>query len=165
MVEVKVSKNFKRDFDQYKNYIKTVYGIDIFYLNYDGTTSMPDKVQSIKLTECKTKRYLKMEDISKVVVEFMHEDCPHLREHDDLTSKWRNRDYMIFKRIFCIFAKDAGNTTVAIGRFLGNDHSTIIHQLRQANIHIEAKDRYFIDKYQLLKKKIDNVGDISEDIS
>ena len=127
--------------------IKTVYGIDIFYLNYDGTTSMPDKVQSIKLTECKTKRYLKMEDISKVIIEFMHEDCPHLRDYNDLNAKWRNRDYMIFKRIFCMFAKDAGNTTVAIGRFLGNDHSTIVHQLRQANIHVEAKDRYFIDKY------------------
>jgi len=165
MVEVKLSKDFKREFNRYKNYIKTVYGIDIFYLNYDGTSSIPDKVKPIKLSSCSNKRYLKIEDISDIVVEFMHEDCPHLKEHSDLTSKWRNRDYMIFKRIFCMFARDAGNSTVAIGRFLGNDHSTIIHQLRQANIHIEANDRYFIDKYQLLKKKIDNVGNISEDIS
>ena len=48
MVEVKLSKDFKREFNRYKNYIKTVYGIDIFYLNYDGTSSIPDKVKPIK---------------------------------------------------------------------------------------------------------------------
>jgi len=163
MVEVKLTKDFKRDFDQYKNYIKTVYGIDIFYLNYDGTTSMPDKVQSIKLTECKTKRYLKMEDISKVIIEFMHEDCPHLRDYNDLNAKWRNRDYMIFKRIFCMFARQAGNTVTAIGAFLDNDHSSVIHQLRQANLHIEANDEFFVTRYCMVKMKIDNVANISED--
>ena len=160
---IKLSKNFKRDFSQYKDYIKTVYGIDIFYVNADGTTSMPDTVPPTRVVKPKTIEHLSMEDIANIVIEFMHEDSPHLRKHKNLSAKWRNRDYIVFKRIFCMFARQAGNTVTAIGKFLKNDHSSVIHQLRQANLHIEAKDDYFISRYNTVKKRVEYVADISED--
>jgi hypothetical protein len=163
MVEVKINKDFKRDFDQYKNYIKTVYGVEIFYINQDGTTNIPDRVVPVEVKEAETVEHLSMEAIANIVIEFMHEDSPHLRKYKDLCAKWRNRDYIVFKRIFCMFARQAGNTVTSIGKFLDNDHSSVIHQLRQANIHIDASDNFFITRYQLVKNKIDNVANISED--
>lgn len=160
MVEVKLSKDFKRDFEQYRSYIKTVYNVDIFYVNTDGTTSLPEVVQAVKPKDI---THLTLEEISNIVVEFMHEDSPHLRKHKDLCAKWRNRDYIVFKRIFCMFARQAGNTVTAIGKFLKNDHSSVIHQLRQANLHIEANDDFFVTRYCIVKMKINDVANISED--
>ena len=160
MVEVKLTKDFKRDFEQYRNYIKTVYNVDIFYVNADGTTSLPEVVQAVKPKDI---THLTLEEISNIVVEFMHEDSPHLRKHKNLSAKWRNRDYIVFKRIFCMFARQAGNTVTAIGKFLKNDHSSVIHQLRQANLHIEANDDFFVTRYCIVKMKINDVANISED--
>jgi hypothetical protein len=160
MVEVKLTKDFKRDFERYKNYIKTVYNVDIFYVNTDGTTSLPEVVQAVKPKDI---THLTLEEISNIVVEFMHEDSPHLRKHKDLSAKWRNRDYIVFKRIFCMFARQAGNTVTAIGKFLKNDHSSVIHQLRQANLHIDANDDFFVTRYCIVKMKINDVANISED--
>jgi len=159
---IKLTKDFKRDFEQYKNYIKTVYNVDIFYVNTDGTTSLPEVVQAVKPKDI---THLTLEEISNIVVEFMHEDSPHLRKHKDLSAKWRNRDYIVFKRIFCMFARQAGNTVTAIGKFLKNDHSSVIHQLRQANLHIDANDDFFVTRYCIVKMKINDVANISEDIS
>ena len=164
MVEVKLTKDFKRDFEQYRSYIKTIYDVDIFYIDTDGTSSMPE-VAVIKPTRPKDITHLTLEDISDIVVEFMHEDSPHLRRYKSLSAKWRNRDYIVFKRIFCMFARQAGNTVTAIGAFLDNDHSSVIHQLRQANLHIEANDEFFVTRYCIVKTKIDDVASISEDIS
>ncbi len=160
MVEVKLTKDFKRDFEQYRNYIKTVYNVDIFYVNTDGTTSLPEVVQAVKPKDI---THLTLEEISNIVVEFMHEDSPHLRKHKNLSAKWRNRDYIVFKRIFCMFARQAGNTVTAIGKFLKNDHSSVIHQLRQANLHIDANDEFFVTRYCIVKMKINDVANISED--
>ena len=160
MVEVKLTKDFKRDFERYRSYIKTVYNVDIFYVNTDGTTSLPEVVQAVKPKDI---THLTLEEISNIVVEFMHEDSPHLRKHKDLSAKWRNRDYIVFKRIFCMFARQAGNTVTAIGKFLKNDHSSVIHQLRQANLHIEANDDFFVTRYCIVKMKINDVANISED--
>ena len=165
MVEVKLSKDFKRDFERHRNYIKTVYGMDIFYVNEDGTTSLPDYVASTKTVTPKTIEHVPMEKIADIVVKFMHEDSPHLRKHKDLSAKWRNRDYIVFKRIFCMFARQAGSTVTAIGKFLKNDHSSVIHQLRQANLHIEANDEFFVSRYNTVKQRVNYVADISEDIS
>ena len=159
---IKLTKDFKRDFEQYRNYIKTIYNVDIFYVNTDGTTSLPEVVQAVKPKDI---THLTLEDISNIVVEFMHEDSPHLRKHKDLSAKWRNRDYIVFKRIFCMFARQAGNTVTAIGKFLKNDHSSVIHQLRQANLHIDANDDFFVTRYCIVKMKINDVANISEDIS
>ena len=157
---IKLTKDFKRDFEQYRNYIKTVYNVDIFYVNTDGTTSLPEVVQTVKPKDI---THLTLEDISNIVVEFMHEDSPHLRKHKNLSARWRNRDYIVFKRIFCMFARQAGNTVTAIGKFLKNDHSSVIHQLRQANLHIEANDDFFVTRYCIVKMKINDVANISED--
>ena len=57
---IKLTKDFKRDFEQYRNYIKTVYNVDIFYVNTDGTTSLPEVVQTVSLDIT----HLTLEDIS-----------------------------------------------------------------------------------------------------
>ena len=62
-----------------------------------------------------------------------------------------------------MFARQAGNTVTAIGKFLKNDHSSVIHQLRQANLHIEANDEFFVTRYCIVKMKINDVANISED--
>ena len=84
MVEVKLTKDFKRDFERYRNYIKTIYNVDIFYVNADGTTSLPEVVQAVKPKDI---THLTLEDISNIVVEFMHEDSPHLRKHKNLSAR------------------------------------------------------------------------------
>ena len=159
---ITITKDFKRDFSEYQKYIKTVYGIDIFYIREDGTASNPVALKALKKLDIVQ---LNMEDINNVIIRRMHKDCPGLRKFDSLSHTHRGRDYIMYKKIFCMFARQAGYTVTAIGKFLNKDHSTVIHNLRTGDNHLNAKDPFFTERYNRIKELVTHVGDISEDIS
>ncbi len=156
---MKITKDFQRDFSQYQKYIKTIYGIDIFYIQKDGSANKPAGMKALKKLASVR---LDMEDINKVVMTRMHDDCPGLRKYDSLSHSHRGRDYIMYKKIFCMFARQAGYTVTGIGAFLNKDHSTVIHNLKTGDNHLKAKDPFFTDRYNRIKQLVTHVENISE---
>lgn len=80
-----------------------------------------------------------------------------------LTSKYRGRDIVELRMIFCMIARGMGHTCKSIGTYLGGrDHTTVIHAVNTFNDLMVTNDN-FRDKYHQIITDIKN--DFPDDAS
>ena len=69
---------------------------------------------------------LELEKISKDVADFFKMPV------SDIKKQNRRLEYVIPRNLFCLLAFRQGHSYNSIGKFLGRDHSTIMHSVKTA---------------------------------
>ena len=119
--------------------------VDEFQQNfYDKVGFMPTVI--INRHEDKVvQKVISLDDLKKIVDSHL----PGKFETNGWTleSKYRYREVVMLRQIFCYIAKKQGYNLKAIGEKLGNrDHTTVIHSVRTAS-DLLATDPVFISIY------------------
>ena len=73
----------------------------------------------------------------------------------DIKSKTRKIENMTAKQVFCKITRDLGYAYQSIGRFLGNDHSTVISHCKRTRNLLEINDYRITKMYNDVMKKLD----------
>ena len=76
---------------------------------------------------------------------------------EDITGYSRIRPLVTIRHIFCFIAYGYGYPLTEIGRFLGRDHTTIIHALHCVEAHIKTGDSIFSTYVDLLRHNAPNL--------
>jgi len=75
----------------------------------------------------------------------------------DITGYSRIRPLVTIRHIFCFIAYGYGYTLTDIGRFLGRDHTTIIHALHCTEAHMKTQDALFGTFVDILRNNAPNL--------
>lgn len=76
---------------------------------------------------------------------------------EDITGYSRIRPLVTIRHIFCFIAYGYGYPLTEIGRFLGRDHTTIIHALHCVEAHIKTGDSIFSTYVDILRDNAPNL--------
>jgi len=79
-------------------------------------------------------------------------------------TKWRKQALVLHRQIFSYIACcEYGYGKSEIGRFIGNDHTNVIHAIKTITNYFDINDRYVTTLYSSIKKLIENyVGDATK---
>lgn len=106
---------------------------------------------------------LRLEDLEKLMIELLHFNHPMMRNYNNMKTKTRKKEFIMHKTVFSLVAFEHGYSKSAIGKFVDNDHSSIINLINCANDYIDTKDKEFNNILAQYKRKIKSyVSIISE---
>ena len=88
---------------------------------------------------------LSLEDLEDIINKFLkRENLDGLRNTYSRSRKW---DYVKYKHVFCKLAWDMKYTTTSIGRYLQQNHATVISGRNKCLHLLQAQDREFSEIY------------------
>tara|TARA_R110000822_G_scaffold176765_1_gene316839 strand:+ start:286 stop:654 length:369 start_codon:yes stop_codon:yes gene_type:complete len=104
-------------------------------------------------------------EVQKACLDVMYKLYPELINYIDLSSKYRGKEYVMFRKIYCNLSCTGNYTYRTIGKFIDRDHSTVIYSKNNVEDLLYIKDKIYCKTYSLILKTLKtNVGDISNNI-
>lgn len=136
----------RKDIIRFKKVILDQYGVNLHIYGIDTTNY---HVPSLKT-------------ISDAVVQVMKERHPEYI-YNDLKARYRGKDYVMYRKLFCYIAYNTGYTCKSVGKFVDRDHSSVVHSRGSVEDMLYIKDKDYTTNLMLINNIIEeHVGNISE---
>ena len=98
---------------------------------------------------------LTLKDIELLFIPAMHTHCDELIQFKTLQGvKRKTKEIVAWKQLFSYVAYKYGYSKIGIGRFLIQNHATVIHSIKTIENYIEINDSQFNSMFNHFKKYI-----------
>jgi len=109
---------------------------------------------------------LTLKDIELLFIPAMHAHCDELKQFKTLQGiKRKTKEIVAWKQLFSYVAHKYGYSKIGIGRFLKQNHATVIHSIKNIENFIAINDSEFNSMFNHFKKYIkEYVGTTTGDV-
>ena len=94
--------------------------------------------------------------IEEVCIDVMHNFYPHLKGYKTLGVINREKDYVMFRKIYMSIASEAHYTRTMVGVSVSRDHSSVSYSLKSVKDMLYIGDVMYTTTHNLIIKELNN---------